>query len=864
MQARNLKVEYLTNPIGIDCTCPRLSWTCVGGVLQKAYRIIARDENNTILWDSGKVISNQMHLVKWEGQPLSSRSIVYWNVDLWDESGKCEEGKETGYFELGLFNKDDWKASWISGDYKVNKKQRYPVDCFRKTITIQNKKIKKARAYMTACGVYEGYINGKKMGDFYLAPGITDYRKRIQYQTVDITDLLVNGDNTIDFMLGDGWYRGSVGAWGLKNAYGTQTKLLAQIEIVYEDNSIHTISTDSTFKWSNEGPILFCDNKDGEFYDATRENLDNLTWKNAIVTQSEVVPTSSNNFSLTKHERLTHPRMITTPEGHRVLDFGQNIAGTVEFHIKAEKGQKLSLRFGEKIDADGEFTQHNIQCVNKKITTPLQRIDYICKEGMNDYRMRFAIFGYQYILIEHADMDVYPDDFTAVAVYSDFETTMSFESSHKDLDKFVQNTLWSLKNNSADLPTDCPTRERHGWSGDAQIFVNTASYLVNYAPFAIKYEKDLCDWQTSSGKFPQIAPEGGTDFYMKAMNGSAGWADAGVMIPYRLWKKYDDLSIIEQFYEPMKKYALFCINRCHKWMPFISEKTGIKGKDKKYLYNYGQHYGEWAEPADVHQMTFKDFASANPEVTTAYCSYVMSMMKEIADTLGHKEDASLFEEYAQGCKTTYQKMREQPYNSLDTDRQAKLVRPLYMHLLNEKQEEYAKKRLIQALDYYDWRVGTGFLSTPFILYVLSDIDISYAYKLLENEKKPGWLFMVKSGASTIWEDWDGPTSDNGKGGGVASLNHYSKGAVCEWLFEVMCGIKVDGSNHFIIAPRPGGTFTYAKASYDSVFGKITSSWEKCDEGYKYTISIPSNTTATVILPHQEKQLLVAGDYEFII
>lgn len=532
MQARNLKVEYLTNPIGIDCTCPRLSWTCVGGVLQKAYRIIARDENNTILWDSGKVISNQMHLIKWEGQPLSSRSIVYWNVDLWDESGKCEEGKETSYFELGLLNKDDWKASWISGDYKVNKKQRYPVDCFRKTITIQNKKIKKARAYMTACGVYEGYINGKKMGDFYLAPGITDYRKRIQYQTVDITDLLVNGDNTIDFMLGDGWYRGSVGAWGLKNAYGSQTKLLAQIEIVYEDDSIHTISTDSTFKWSNEGPIRFCDNKDGEYYDATKENLDNLTWKNALVTQCDVVPTASNNFSLTKHEHFTHPHLIITPKGDRVLDFGQNIAGTVEFHIKAKKGQKLSLRFGEKIDADGEFTQHNIQCVNKKITTPLQRIDYICKEGMNDYRMRFAIFGYQYILIEHADMDVHPDDFTAIAVYSDFETTMSFDSSNKDLDKFVQNTLWSLNNNSADLPTDCPTRERHGWSGDAQIFVNTASYLVNYAPFAIKYEKDLCDWQTSSGKFPQIAPEGGTDFYMKAMNGSAGWADAGVMIPY--------------------------------------------------------------------------------------------------------------------------------------------------------------------------------------------------------------------------------------------------------------------------------------------------------------------------------------------
>ncbi len=885
MKAKNLKVEYLTNPVGIDYVSPRLSWQCDGGIQQSAYRIIAVDDEDNCAWDSGKVLSDQMHLVKWNGRILKSRDVITWYVILWDENDIAEDLKERSTFEIGLLQPEDWKAKWITGNYKVHKKERYPVDCFRKHIDIpEDKKIKKARAYMSACGVYEGNINGHKIGQFYLAPGITDYRKRVQYQTADITPLLKSGENQIDFMLADGWYRGSVGAWGLKNAYGTETKLLVQIEIVYEDGTKDIICSDDTFEWTNEGPIRFADNKDGEIYDARLENLSGAQWKKAKETSHSVIPSASNNFDLTEHEHFSHPRLIVTPSGKQVLDFGQNIAGTVSFHIRAKSGDKLHLRFGEKLDINGEFTQHNIQCVNKKITTPFQEIKFTCKEGMNDYKMRFAIFGYQYIQIEASDMSIRPEDFTAIAVYSDFETTAVFECSNPLLNQFVQNTLWSLKNNSADLPTDCPTRERHGWSGDAQIFVNTATYLVNYAPFALKYENDLCDWQKKNGKFPQIAPEGGTDFYMKPMDGSVGWADAGVMIPYRLWKKYDDIDIVRRYYPQMKAYAQFCMQRCNKWMPLVSESTGIKGKDKKYLYNFGQHYGEWAEPADVHKMSFKDFMSANPEVATAYCSYLMLMMTEIAKCLDDEDLAKRYQTYADGCKHTYQQMRANVKNTLDTDRQAKLVRPLYMHLLDDTQESYARQRLIQALDHYGWRVGTGFLSTPFILYVLADIDISYAYKLLENEEKPGWLFMVKSGATTIWEDWDGPTSDNGKGGGVASLNHYSKGAVCEWIFEVMCGIKVDGRNHFVIAPRPGGTLTYAKASYDSVFGTVSCEWQRqtgntqqnhpekiCENGkdevktdarYEYQIIIPANTTATVKLPGKPAQLLEAGAYQF--
>lgn len=861
MKAVNLKTEYLTNPIGIDIVRPRFSWTFTSGLKQTAYRIVARDDRGSVRWDSGKVASSQMHLVEWGGKPLTSRMKIEWTVEIWDEKD-VPEISERATFEIGLLKRRDWKARWITGNYTVNKKERYPVDCFQKTFQVSaDKKVMKARAYMTACGTYEGRINGHKAGRFMLAPGITDYRKRVQYQTVDITDLIQTGENRISFLLADGWYRGSVGAWGMKNYYGTETKLLAQIEILYEDGSVDVIATDDSFDWTNQGPVRFADNKDGEIYDARKEDFSGAVWTKAKITRHRVTPSASDNFELREQEVFTDPKLIVTPSGKKVLDFGQNIAGIISFKIRAKSGQKLFLRFGELIK-DGEFTQKNIQCVRKNLTTPLQQTEYICKDGWNTYKTTFAIFGFQYVQVE-ADFELDPHDFQAIAVYSDFETTFTFDSSNELLNRFVQNTLWSLKNNSADLPTDCPTRERHGWTGDAQLFINTATYMVNYAPFALKYQKDLCDWQTPDGNFPQIAPEGGTDPYMRTMNGSVGWSDAGILIPYRLWKKYGDKKIIETYYENMKKYAEYMISRTGKTQFLISERTGLDKASVKYLYNVGQHYGEWAEPADVHAMNYKDFMKSQPEVATAYLSYIMSIMTEIAQALDKQDDMPLYEEYRDGARKTYQKLVKMPKYTLNTDRQAKLVRPLFFGLLDKKQTKLAQKRLIRALDHYNWRIGTGFLSTPFILYVLNKIDTKYAYKLLENEEKPGWLSMPKAGATTIWEDWEGPDSDNGKGGGIASLNHYSKGAVCEWLFDEMCGLKIAGENQFIIAPNPGGSFDYANASYTSVYGIVSCGFKKASEDqYEYRITVPANTTAEVVLKGHEKKILPAGEYVF--
>ena len=838
MKAIRLKTEYLVNPLGIDMQHPRLMWNCAEGIRQKAYQIFSDQ------WDSGKVESSSMHTDY--PLPLADRERVIWKVRLWDENDVPGEWSETVFFEMGITK---WDASWITGNYSVDKKQRYPVDCFRKVFSVTS--VRKARLYITACGLYEAMLNGHRVGDFILAPGITDYNRRIQYQTYDVTALLKKGKNVLTVQLADGWYRGSTGAWGLKNQYGTETALLCRLEITGEDEKHQIICTDETWDWSNDGPIRFADNKDGEIVDANKEPGYSAK---ARITFRTVVPSASNNTAVREHEHFP-PRVIHTPAGKTVLDFGQNIAGYVSIRVQAKQGQKITLTHGEMLDKQGELTLKNIQCSNKKITTPLQKVEYTCKEGLNEYRPRFSIFGFQYVQVD-GDVEVKPADFEAIAVYSDMEDTLEFECSNELLNRFVSCTRWSTKNNSADLPTDCPTRERHGWTGDAQIFFGTAAYLFDYASFSQKFLNDMYDWQRKDGCLPHIAPAGGVDAYMNPMNGSVGWADAGVIIPYHFWKQYGDDRILTRYYPGMKKYAHFMMKRCGKHGLF-AKPLRLHGENRKYVVNTGQSYGEWAEPADVHPNKWTDMVAPHPEVSTAYTAYVMGLMAEIAGHLGKAEDALLYRKYESGCKKAYQELVEKPAFSLDTDRQAVLVRPLFMRLLNDEQTKFARDRLLQAVKNYDYRVGTGFLSTPMILDVLADIDLDAAYQMLENEKMPGWLFMPKAGATTVWESWEGTYAQ----GGIASLDHYSKGAVLEWVFRAMCGVQVDGENHFLLAPRPGGHFEHAGVKYNSVFGQVACSWKRVNGKMIYSFFIPANCSATVILPGWEARDFSSGAYQ---
>ena len=340
MKAIRLRTEYLENPIGIDIRHPRLMWNCEGGSKQTAYQIVTDSR------DTGKVLSDSMH-AEYSGE-LPDRERVDWKIRLWDENDVPGDWSES-FFEMGI---SEWSAQWITGNYSPRKKTRYPIDCFRKSFSVDGK-VERARLYITACGLYEARIGGIRVGDFVMAPGYTDYRKRVQYQTYDVTAMIGRGTNELTVQLGDGWYRGSCGAMGRTNQFGTRTKLLAQLEVSYADGSNQTIVTDGSWQWSNDGPIRFADNKDGETVDARMAP----SYKDrAKVTSHPVVPSASNNVPVREHESFK-PKLINTPSGKAVLDFGQNLQGYASFTLNAHEGQRVFLRFGEMLDKDGEFTQ---------------------------------------------------------------------------------------------------------------------------------------------------------------------------------------------------------------------------------------------------------------------------------------------------------------------------------------------------------------------------------------------------------------------------------------------------------------------------------------------------------------------------
>lgn len=864
MRAIRLQTEYLTRPLGLGITKPRFYWNCEGGAVQTAYQIIARRSGEKV-WDSGKVASASMTHICYGGKPLQSRDRIDWQVRLWDENDHPGEWSGS-WFEMGLLKKEDWSAKWMTGDYRPRKNVRYPVDYFQKTFPVKGT-VARARLYITACGLYKTRLNGRRVGKYCLTPGCTDYRKRLQYQTYDVTDFLA-AHNTLEIRLADGWYRGSVGCYGMTNVFGRESKIFCQMEIIYADGSRNTIISDDGWSWSNDGPCRFADLKDGEIYDAGRKpsyrgsaRLTKAPEDMILAAADNVCPTEQEHFPA---------KLIITPAGKKVLDFGQNLAGFLSFTVHGEKGQQIKLRLGEMLDEKGEFTQKNIQSVKpvrevgklgevflavgmggklpgEKQMTPKQEILFTCSGGIDHYKTAFAVAGFRYALIE-TEIEVDPQAFEAIAVYSDMEQTGSFRCSNGKVNQLFHNTLWSMKGNFLDVPTDCPTRERLGWTGDAQIFFETGAYLMNTAPFFRKWLRDVKDGQKKDGSLSAVVPYNGLSLMYDNTGASVGWADAVVLVPYRYWKRYGDRRILRENYQTMRKLAMFMIqNTGHK-----NKKAARANPYNKYVYEKGFHLGEWLEPEEFQEKITAGHRALHTEEATAYLHYTMSCMAEIARELQQQEDEKLFAEYADGAVKAYDYLFLKSA-TIDTDRQAKLVRPLALGLLSGAKKSNVEKRLKQAVERGAYCVGTGFLSTPFILPVLTGAGYTEtAYKMLENEQAPGWLAEINAGATTIWEEWEGRVS----------RNHYSPGAVCQWLFETVAGIRPDGENHFKIAPVPGGTLTYAEAGYQSIYGKIESRWTRTEDGVRYTITVPANTTAEVIFPDGDRCVIAAGCHEF--
>lgn len=885
----------MKEPLGIDILKPRFTWNAYGGQKQTAYQVIARDEQGNLLYDSGKVPGDHMYCV-YDGVPLKSRMKVRWQAALWDEDPEnLPEWSEEAHFEMGLLEPSDWKAEWITG-IDTDRKERLPADYYRKFFRVREGLVS-ARLYATALGLYYARINRTKV-TAPLAPGTTFYDKRLYYQTYDVSsELRENDDNELIFTVGDGWYKGKVGSDQNEYFYGTRTALFAQLELAYADGSREIIGTDESFMWTNDGPIRYADLKDGEIYDARKcyefigatvnggypfSREDPYRNPAAVLPGEKRIPQASCAPYITEHETFM-PTLLRSPSGANILDFGQNIAGYVRFYCFAPAGQEIRLRLFEALD-HGEFSDTTLSFpANPQVETVKQEIVYISAGRWDLFQPEFFYSGFRYALVEGLS-DVQPENFEAVAVYSNIEYMGDFDCSNQDLVKFLKNTRWSMKGNFVDVPTDCPQREKSGWTGDAQLFCNTATYLASVPAFFRKWLRDVRDCQRSDGLVMDVNPPASSPDSERAMvNGAAGWADAAVIIPYTLWKKTGDESFILDNLELMTDFAEQRIRACaDKSMFHIEPGSPFEmlkplydafalpdSEYNKYVLESGIHWGEWCVPPSQEPSltgdSVTDLLAPKQEVGTAYTFYSMRILAEMLLAVGKTEQAEKYREFAEGAKKAYH-LHWLKNGSIETERMAELVRPLALGLLSEEETRDAAAKLNEMVTKRHYKVGTGFLSTPFVLQVLAENGYaSTAYRMLENAEAPGWLAMVRQGATTVFEEYECFDSEGHPL--PHSMNHYSPGAVCAFLFDTVCGVRTDRENHVLIRPIPEGSLSYATAVVHTAYGKVVSSWEATSRfgpkrKLRFMVEIPANMEATLVLPSGQIHELSAGYYTF--
>lgn len=831
----NLLCENLSNPVGIDIRQPRFSWQLVSNkrnVMQKAYEIHVFS-GKKLIWKSGKVVSDQSVQIPFAGSELQSGNNYQWRVRVWENDKKPSAWSSPASFQMALLNKSDWKAKWITPAFTEDSINR-PSILFRKEF-LAPKKILSATAYITSHGMYEAQINGKRVGDSYLSPGWTSYNKRLQYQVYDVTQLLNTGKNALAVTLGNGWYRGFL-AWGdNKNIYGKDVSLLLQLSIKYTDGSHEDVVSDGSWK-SSTGSIVFSEIYDGETIDARKEKIgwnkpgyndknwdgvafENYSFDNLLATYNEPIK---------KHETFTPLKIFTTPKGEKVLDFGQNLVGWVVVKIKGNAGDKIVIRHAEVLDKEGNFYTDNLRAAKATST-------YFLKGGGEEiYEPHFTFYGFRYIKIEGYPGEINPDNFTAVALYSDIKPTGTFTSSNPFINQLQHNIQWGQKGNFLDVPTDCPQRdERLGWTGDAQAFSRTAAFNFGVNNFFSKWLKDVAADQLPNGSVPFVIP----NVLGAGSAGSTGWADVATIVPWNMYLAYGDKQILESQYSSMKA-----------WVDYMQNAS------KNNLWNTGFHFGDWLfyRPADDNDGR----SAVTDKYLIAQCFYAHStqLLIKAAKVLGNEKDVETYTGLLIKIKEAFLKEYVTPSGRLVSGTQTAYVLALNFDMLPKSMCPQAASRLVENIQSYNNHLTTGFLGTPYLCHVLTRFGYSdVAYKLLLQETYPSWLYPVKMGATTIWERWDGEKPDGTfQTPNMNSFNHYAYGAIGDWMYQKMAGIDTYedgvGYKHIKIKPAIGGGFTYALASLQTYYGKVSSGWKVAGDSIYLDIEIPANTTATVFIP----------------
>jgi len=845
VKVQRLLTENQADPISIDAAIPRFSWQLDAGdrrsVMQSAYEIkvityASLKKGKHEVWASGKVASDQSVYVPYGGETLSSGQKYYWQVRVWDNSGKASEWSPLASWQMGLLQPADWKAQWISPGFKEDSVNR-PSPLFRKQFLL-SKKIALATAYITAHGLYEAQINGHRVGDAYLTPGWTSYNKRLQYQAYDVTNMLQQGANAVGAELGNGWYRGYIGYDPKPNLYGKDNSLLLQLEVTYTDGTKETIESDDSWK-SSTGPVRFAEIYYGATIDDRMQqkdwsttNFNDKNWSGVKVldlTKKTLIATY--NEPVRKHETFKPVKIFTTPKGEKVIDFGQNLVGWVQMKVTGKAGDKITLSHAEVIDKAGNFYTDNLR------TARSQDVYILNGNGEETFEPQFTWQGFRYIKVEGYPGELKPEDFTAIALYSDMQPMGSFSCSNPLINQLQHNIQWGQKGNFLDIPTDCPQRdERLGWTGDAQVFSRTASYNMNVHNFFTKWLKDVAADQYETGSEPFVIP----DVIGKGVNGpggSTGWADVTTIIPWNMYLAYGDKRILEDQYPSMKA-----------WVEYMHTAS------KNDLWNTGFHFGDWLF------YSVDDDTDGSSAITNKYliaqCFYAYStqLLINAANILDKTDEVSHYTELLGQIKDAYLKEYVTPNGLISSDTQTAYVLALQFDMLPESLRQQAADRLVRNIRRYDNHLTTGFLGTPYLCHVLSRFNhADVAYQLLLQDTYPSWLYPVKMGATTIWERWDGIKPDGTfEAPSMNSYNHYAYGAIGDWMYRVIAGIdtKTEGPGYkqIVIKPTIGGKLDSAYADYKTNYGKLVSHW-KLDKGtVTLNVEIPANTIATVYIP----------------
>jgi len=877
MLIKDLRCEYRTNPLGIDILQPRLSWKMVTirrGANQRAYQVIAASsidallQANSILWNSSKVDSSASTQIIYGGSPLQSRQRVYWRVRVWDETDQPTEWSNPAWFELGLLNQMDWQAHWIGNSIVGDARKSAPCPFFRNDFSIEGD-IAAARLYITSLGLYDSYINGQRVGDDVFSPGWTDYQKRVQYHTYDVANLLTEGPNAIGVILGDGWYCGHV-AWSGRQLYGDRPKLLAQLEITYIDGTTQVIVTNDIWETA-VGPLLEADLIMGEVYDARLElknwnlPISNPTQQTGRVDQEwssaltfphpdglNIV--AQNTTPVCAHEELTpidEPSLARSESPPLwIYDFGQNLVGRIRLKIKGGRGTVIRLRFGEMLDEHKMLYTENLRSA--------RQTDYYTLKGDPDgeiWESRFTFHGFQYVELSGHTHKPEPDALTAVVLHSVNPPTIEFECSDTLINQLQHNINWGWKGNSLDVPTDCPQRdERLGWTGDAQVFAKTATYLTDSASFFTKWMQDLADAQFDYGAIPSYAPTRPTK---DKFDGGAAWSDAIIIVPWTIWQQYGETRLIETYYPEMCLYMDYLVENSPGLIRMLPDEKELGPENKGRIGGYGDWLAQDGSST-------REGLTPRELIGTAFLAYDAKLMSQIAAVIGKTTDAAKFDHLFENTRATFNKHFITPDGVLAGQTQTGFILALHFNLVPEELRSTIADALVKDIENRGLHMSTGFVGTPYICQVLTDIGrVDLAYKLLFQKSFPSWLYSVLHGATTIWERWDGWTAEKGfHDPSMNSFNHYAYGAVGTWMYENITGIcthpKYPGFKHFVLQPKIGGGLTYARCIYHSPYGQIKSHWQIEDGTLIWDVIVPPNTTAIAHIPAEAPSQILEG------